>query len=68
MIRFDLYFERMAMIAMQKTDLTEGKSRMPGNGLRKLLTVVQGRDHVNSDTLAPEKMKREGQIQQITGR
>lgn len=42
-----------------ETDLTESKSKMPGNGLRQLLTVVQGRDHVNSDRLAPEKMKRE---------
>lgn len=49
----------MAIIATQKIDLTEGKSRMPRNGLRKLLTVVQGRDHVNSDMLSPEKMNRD---------
>lgn len=55
-----MYFERMAMTAMQKTHLMEGKSRMPGNGLRQLLTVVQRRDHVGSNTLAVEKMKREG--------
>lgn len=57
MIRFDMYFDRMAMTAMQKTHLIEGKSRMPGNGLRQLLTVVQRRDHVSSDTLAVEKIE-----------
>lgn len=47
MIMLDLYFEKMALNSVQKVDQMEDKSRMPGNGWRQLLTMVQERDNIS---------------------